>query len=229
MSASSPQFDPMERPETLTEQAYQRLKAALMSGAFAPGQKITTRNIASALGVSPTPAREAIGRLVAERALDFDGNRSAFVPVLDKGRLAEIYEIRIALEGLAAEAAAESIDEAGIQSLAQCQLTLVAARERKDFKAVLSANEEFHFTIYRASGRAMLVQMIENLWLRMGPVLNLLYPEFTFDRKNVRHHEGAIRALRAGDAKGLREAIVADLTEGSGYLMQKIDQLQSAS
>lgn len=216
----------MERSETLTDQAYQRLKTALMSGAFAPGQKITTRNIAAALGISPTPAREAIGRLVAERALDFDGNRSAVVPSLDKSRVAEIYEIRIALEGLAAEAAAINIDEAGIQLLAQCQLELVAARERKDFKTVLSANEEFHFTIYRASGRPMLVQMIESLWLRMGPVLNLLYPEFTFDRKNVRHHEEAIRALRAGDAKALRDAIVADLTEGSDHLIQKIDQLQ---
>ncbi len=218
----------MERSETLTEQAYQRLKTALMSGAFAPGQKITTRNIAAALGISPTPAREAIGRLVAERALDFDGNRSALVPKLDKGRVAEIYEIRIALEGMAAEAAAGNIDAAGIQRLAQCQLTLVAARERRDFKTVLSTNEEFHFTIYRASGRPMLVHMIETLWLRMGPVLNLLYPEFTFDRKTVRHHEDAIRALRAGDGKALRDAMTADLSEGADHLIRKIDQLESA-
>jgi DNA-binding GntR family transcriptional regulator len=225
MTISSPQFDPMERSETLTEQAYQRLKKSLISGAFVPGQKITTRTIAAALGVSPTPAREAIGRLVAERALDFGSNRSVFVPKLDKSQVAEIYEIRIALEGMAAEMATSSIGEAGIERLTECQLALVAARERQDFKTVLDRNEEFHFMIYRASGRPMLVQMIEGLWLRMGPVLNLLYPEFTLDRHTVKHHEEAIKALRAGDPKRLRNAIASDLKEGAGYLTKKVDQL----
>jgi len=227
MPDSSLQFDPMERSETLGQQAYQRLKTAIMSGTFAPGQKITTRNIASALGISPTPAREAIGQLVAERALDFDNNRTAVVPTLDKGRIAEIYEIRIALEGLAAEVAAPFVDDDGLQILTQYQLTLVAAMERKDFKTILSVNEKFHFAIYCASGRPLLVQMIETLWLRMGPMLNLLFPEFAYTRARIRYHEEAIKALRAGDAKGLRRAISTGLAEGADNLILRIDQLDS--
>jgi DNA-binding GntR family transcriptional regulator len=227
MAASNLEFEPMERSETLTEQAYQRLKQALISGEFTPGQKITTRTIAGALGVSLTPAREAIGRLAAERALDLGVNRSVFVPKLNKSQLAEIYEIRTALEGMAAEGAAAFIDNPTIQRLTDCQLALVAARQRKDFKEVLSHNEEFHFTIYRASRKPMLVQMIENLWLRMGPVLNLLYPEFTMDGDTARHHEEAIKAMRARDGKRLRDAITSDLREGSNHLLGRIDRLQN--
>ena len=229
MAVSSPKFDPMERPDTLTDQAYSQIKRALMSGAFAPGQKITIRKMADALGMSLTPAREALGRLVAERALEFGPNRSVFVPNLDRDKIEELYKIRIALEGMAAEAAMKAIDDDQVEELAQCQLRLVAAMDRQDFKTVMIQNEEFHFTIYRAAGMPMLAQIIESLWLQIGPLLNLLYPDYSRGRKGVQHHMEAIKALKARDAKGLRDAIIADLQDGSRHLLQEFEKLQTAA
>jgi DNA-binding GntR family transcriptional regulator len=93
----------IDRVDTLTDRAYAQLREALMGGAFSPGQKITIRTIAAALGVSPTPARDALGRLVAERALESGPNRTVFVPRLTVPRLREIYRLRFALEVMAAE------------------------------------------------------------------------------------------------------------------------------
>ena len=73
-----------------------------MAGRFQPGQTVTLRGLARSLGTSPMPVREALRRLIAERALDLGPNRSARVPVVTSAKYAEICEVRIALEGLAA-------------------------------------------------------------------------------------------------------------------------------
>ena len=99
-------LDLIERSETLTAQVAEKLRAALIGGVFAPGDKITIRAVAKSLGVSLTPAREALSILAAEGALEFGANRTLMVPPLSVDRLAEITRIRIALEGLAAERAA---------------------------------------------------------------------------------------------------------------------------
>ena len=93
----------IERGRTLTEQVTAKLRAALTGGTFAPGEKITIRSVAKALGISPPPAREALNILAAEGVLDSAANRSMMVPPLGLDRLAEITRVRIALECLAAE------------------------------------------------------------------------------------------------------------------------------
>ena len=219
--SGNPNFIPMERSETLTDQAYQRLRESLSLGQFLPGQKITTRGIAAALGISATPAREALNRLVAEHVLEFGPNRIALVKVLKKADINEMYEIRMALESLAAGMAAASLDDANVEQLVACQRALVDARERQDFKSVLSLNKDFHFTIYRASGRPLLVSMIESLWTAMGPTMNLLYPDFSNNRSTARYHTWALDAARAHDKNELSKAIIADLSEGRSYLLSR--------
>lgn len=209
----------MVRAESLTDQAYTSLRDAIASGDFVPGQKITTRGLGGALGISATPAREALNRLVTEHVLEFGPNRTVFVPVLTRARVREIYEIRLALEGLAAELAGAELTKSDAVQLAACQDALILAREQGEFKKVMSLNRNFHFSIYQASGRAMLVEMIENLWLIMGPTMNLLYPEFADARANTKNHARAIEAVSAGSAKDLRAAMLSDLIEGRDHLL----------
>jgi DNA-binding GntR family transcriptional regulator len=205
---------PVERYDTLADRAYEQLRHALMTGSFHPGQKLTIRKLAAVLGISATPARDAISRLLSERILETDANRNVSVAILDEQRLNEIYVLRVALEGLAAELGAPNLTSEDIDRLEQIQMALISAMDRNEYKRVLLENGEFHFTIYRASGNDMLIQSIQQLWLKLGPALNFLYPAYNSSRKGVSNHLEVLRALRARDAAGVRNAIESDLRDG---------------
>jgi DNA-binding GntR family transcriptional regulator len=221
--ADTPSIGPVERYDTLADRAYEQLRHALTTGSFHPGQKLTIRKIAAVLGISATPARDAISRLLSERVLESGPNRTVSVPTLDREKVRQIYLLRTSLEGMAAELAAPKIDAGTIESLERTQLALIAALDRNDYKRVLSENEEFHFGIYRRSDVPLLVETIESLWLKLGPSLNFLYPSYNHDRKGVNHHLATIRALRSGDAAAVRAAIEADLRDGEQELARAID------
>ena len=221
-TAPGPGMAPIERHDTLADRAYEQLKHALMSGSFRPGQKVTIRKMAAVLGVSTTPAREAINRLVTERVLDSGPFRTVSVPALDAIRLAEIYIMRGALEGLATEIGAGKMTRQGIERLEQIQLALIGAMDRKDYKTVLAENEAFHFLIYQAAGMPLLLEAIQQLWLKLGPSLNLLYPSYNQSRKGVNHHLRIIQALRDGDAVAARQRMEDDLRDGGAEIQRAI-------
>src|SRR5439155_6547292 len=91
---------------SLRNRVYASLRDALTAGRFTPGQKLSFRFIAGTLGVSLTPVREAIRRLVAEGAFEMLPNRSVRVPLMTLEKVLELCDIRRAVEGLAAEKAA---------------------------------------------------------------------------------------------------------------------------
>src|SRR5271163_3805682 len=86
---------------TLNDRAYGELRKGLISGTFRPGQVLVIRTLAEAYGISTTPVREALQRLVAERLLEMQSNRSIAVPYLSVEKFVELVRIRTALEGLA--------------------------------------------------------------------------------------------------------------------------------
>jgi hypothetical protein len=88
----------LERPGTLAEAAYERVAASLMEGGYVPGDRLAVRTLAAQLGVSLTPAREAVLRLVSEGALELRNPRTIVVPTLSSRQFREIYCIRHALE-----------------------------------------------------------------------------------------------------------------------------------
>ncbi|MER8880739.1 GntR family transcriptional regulator [Mesorhizobium sp. M0684] len=220
--STQPEMSRLERGETLTEAAYGKLSTAIMEGVFLPGDKLTTRDIASTLGVSPTPAREALLRLVGEAVLEMPNARMLMIPRLTLERLEEITRIRISLEGLAAELAAPALSKQDLGELEMTQLRINAAYDRRDYREILSNNRSFHFLIYNRAGAQVLISMIRNCWLLIGPSLNLLYPQFMTGRTGIRNHQEAMEAIRTGDAARLRSAIEQDIRDGSAVLRKLV-------
>src|SRR5215207_4289115 len=98
MPPTAPANDPADT--SLRKRVYDSLREALTTGRFAPGQKLTFRFIASALGVSLTPVREALRRLVAEGAFEMQPNRSVRLPLMTRAKVLELRDIRVAVESL---------------------------------------------------------------------------------------------------------------------------------
>lgn len=213
---------PINRQSSLGESAYATLKDSLIRGAMQPGSKLTLRSVAEVLGVSTTPARDAITRLIGEGGLINAGPKTVIVPYLNLPDLDEITAIRLSLEGLAAEQATSHVTESDIEELENLQGRINRGLDEDRYTDVLDANKDFHFLIYRRSGMSRLVTIIESLWLRMGPSFNGLYPEFAQSRTGVSNHLWALRGLQDHDPAAVRAAIENDIRSGYRRLSSQL-------
>lgn len=200
--------------ENLGDAAYRQMKERIIRGVYRPGHKLTVRAVAQDLDVSTTPARDAINRLASEAALVYAGPKTVVVPVLDAKALQEITLIRLALEGLAAQQAAEHVVPQDVQALRSLQKQINSALDAGRYADALWHNKEFHFAIFRLAKLPHLVSMIETLWLRIGPSLHDLYPEFAKERFGVHNHEVAMEALEERDGAAVRAAMENDIRDG---------------
>ena len=202
--------------QTLSERVYCELRDLIITARALPGERMTLRTLAGAIGVSPMPVREAVNRLVAERALEVLPSRAVRVPIMTRARFADLRTIRVALEGLAAELAAERRDESDLAEIRRNYLAYQeeGKREQPDPTVAIQANREFHFGIYRAAHSTALLPMIEGLWLQVGAVLNLGLRARPTRLRTVaahRHHTNLLKALEQRDPERAREALVADI------------------
>jgi len=209
-----PDLSPVTR-HTLQEQAYLQLRQALMSGQFVPGQSITLRAAAAALGTSVMPVRDALRRLEIEHALVPRGNRTLGVPEMTCASLAELREIRMVLEGLAAEKAARHIAPREIRLLDARYQALAAAASAGDCEEYMRVNWSFHSAVYQASRSELLVAVIEPLWMRIGPYVRFMLPDRTSMVASLANHSSALDALRRRDGSAARQAIQRDLYESA--------------
>lgn len=210
--------------QTLSADVYKQLRELLVSGRVMPGEQLSLRSIAEALGVSVMPVREAVHRLVAEQALELSSNRVLRVPVLTVSQFREITSIRTNLEGLAAARAATLRDEAGLREIVALheRFSHEMSLKRPDESRLIATNKELHFAVYRQAGMPMLLQMIESLWLRVGPILN--YDLRTGSSRVTEHaaadHHGRLAAaLKKKDAAAAAEALRGDIESAAEYIV----------
>src|SRR3981189_1739887 len=208
---------------SLRRQVYDSLREALTAGRFVPGQKLTFRFVAGARGVSLTPVREALRRLVAEGAFEMQPNRSVRVPLMTQARILELRDIRIALEGLAAEKAAERASKQQIGRLRRIALEIATARSAGDSVTDRLKVSEFHFALYAIAHQPTLLRVIEGLWLQTGPYMNLLYPEFVSRPHGPETRARIIRALPSHDAVAARREIENDVRHALSYVADLAD------
>lgn len=204
---------------TVQEWVYRQLKERILIGQFVPGRSVTLRGIASMLGVSPTPVREALRRLVSERALEVHGNRRVSVPTMTRRKFDDLCAVRVSLETLAAERAMPSVDSALLERLRRLDAEIDEAVEQGDVTRYLERHREFHYSLYATGSAEVLMPLIDSVWLQFSPFLRLVISHIGVDYIVDRHAE-ALSALERGDRPALRFAIEADVREGLGSLSE---------
>ena len=208
---------PVDPNAAAHERLYRVLRSQVMHGELPPGQALTLRGLARSFGVSMTPAREAVRRLVAEGALSLSSSGRVATPELTPERIEELASIRALLEPELAARALPRAHFALIERLAAINALNGEAVVRHDAVAYVRTNLEFHRTLYlRAQAPAMLA-MCETVWLQLGPTMRALYGRL---RRNEAppYHRLILAALKAGDEPGLRLAIRTDVTQGLRHL-----------
>jgi DNA-binding GntR family transcriptional regulator len=215
-------LQPIER-ETLWDQVYAQLRDALFAGRFEPGGRLVLRDLADSLGTSITPVRDAVARLVANGVLELGPRNTALVPDVGVNTLKQLIIVRTELEGRAAREAALNSDERSVQELADRLAQMRKLIADRKLSPYLDLHRRFHFGIYEMAGIPILYNMIEGLWLRCGPALSFVMPEYVHSLKGTDHHLKLLEALRTHDAATAEAEIVADIEEAGRYLMSLAD------
>ncbi|RWF41098.1 MAG: GntR family transcriptional regulator [Mesorhizobium sp.] len=208
--------------QTLNDRAYGALKQELISGGFSPGQTLVIRKLAETFGISTTPIREALQRLVAERLLEMQNNRSIIVPLLSEPAFAELTRIRIAVEGLAGEMAATRMSESALADIQVALAGMQRAIEAQDARTYLSLNEAFHFAIYEHAGAPILLNMIRDLWGRVGPYLKLLMRADRYIPQSNDAHHRIVAALEQRNGPAVRVSLEQDITAAAAVLSENL-------
>jgi DNA-binding GntR family transcriptional regulator len=217
--------EPLDR-QTLGERAYAKLADLLISGRLAPGEKLSLRGAAEVLGVSIMPVREAVSRLIADKALEVAPNRAVRVPLMSAPQFRDLTKIRIEIEGYAAAQAAvlHSADDLATIAAAEAAMRAESLTDNPDLPRAVELNKTFHFAVYAAAQSPTLVEIIRALWLKAGPVINLdlrANPERLATGGVVVRHADILRGIREHDGAAARAGIAADIEGAANFILSR--------
>lgn len=204
---------PIERDvETLADLAYRRLSEALLTGQIPAGQRLVMDQLASELGISRTPVRDALLRLERENLIEPTGKRGYIVRAVAVEDVRHIYETREAIEGFAAR----RVSEIGKPAIDHVRAAINAVKGTDvDARSAFEANIAVHRAVVEATGNAILVEHFDNIWLR-ARALAAFADFFSRDVKHVPvhvAHEPLLKAF-AGDPTTSFEAMRDHIRDG---------------
>lgn len=214
--------------QSLSTQLYESLRLALMNGQYEPGHRLTIAGLAEEYGTSITPVREAIFRLVSERALEMRAATSVQVPRFDTTQLLEIQAIRVELEGRAAFEAAARVTTQDLDALRTIHTQFIAAAARDPSEASI-LNRDFHFALLKLSGMPILEGVCETMWTLIGPFLLTFHkrtPVREIASEEHKHHE-LLDALAAGDRERSRRAMQDDIVWAEDLIREVGDEISA--
>ena len=206
--------------KTLTDRAYHEIRKGLISGAFRSGQLLVIRTLADRYGISTTPVREALQRLVAEHHLAMLPNRSIVVPTLDPDRFVELFRIRREL----ATPRFRPTQLARLKGLVEA-IDRSRAGGGETYQAL---NQKFHYAIYERASSPVLIAMISNMWSQVGPFFNELTEDDGFVAKANDQHRAILLALQGGDPAAVRRHLSLDISVAAEHLIPRLKRLGSA-
>ncbi|MCW2241121.1 GntR family transcriptional regulator [Azospirillum canadense] len=217
-------LDKVDR-ETMGARVYRDLRNLIMAGQVSPGDRLTIRTLAAALGTSMMPVRDAITRLAAEQALEVLPNRTVRVPIMTRARFEEVRTIRLMLEGHAVETAAAIVTDEALARIGALHEEFTAEHNTgdPDPAALIRINKDFHFRIYEAAAMPALLQIIEGLWLQIGPVLNFdlrSKSKRLSERVALHHHGDLLDALGRRDGPAARAALAGDIVSAGDFILR---------
>ncbi|MEQ9692683.1 GntR family transcriptional regulator [Shimia sp. SDUM112013] len=195
------------------QQVYLMLREQVLFGELTPGQPVTIQGLVEQLEAGMTPVREAIRRLTAEGALEFQGNRRVTVPTPSSKDIEELMYARKAIEPELVMRATRQISPSEIDELEQIDNRLDAAISNGDVETYLRQNYAFHAKLYTIADAPILTAIADGLWLRFGPSLRVVCGRLGTQNLPDQHKE-TLDALRQGDAEKAANAILDDVVQG---------------
>jgi DNA-binding GntR family transcriptional regulator len=204
---------PFDLQPDLAERVHDTLLESICTGALTPGERVTQEGLAAQFGVSRQPVLQALMLLKRQGFIVDAGRKGVMVAPLDADQVRQLYEVRAALDGAAARAAAARMDESlaarGAALLAAGQAAIAAG----DTGRLIAADVDFHLFIYEASGNPLFGQTAAPHWRHLRRVMGAVLRDRASYQTVWDEHAAILRALVARDgarAEALVRAHAAD-------------------
>ncbi len=212
----------------LREVVAETLREAIVSGVLDPGERLMEIQLAEELGVSRTPVREAIRKLELEGFVVMIPRRGTYVADLSIKDINEVFEIRTALDVLAAGLAVERITEDELEQLERLLVEIGDLIEQDDADKLVEADGQFHDILYRASRNDRLVGIINNLreqFTRFRSI-SIAYPGRI--QKTVEEHRRLVEAIASRDTDLAQQIAREHMENSEQTLLQDLNDRRHA-
>lgn len=210
------------KAQNLHTSVYERLKSQIIDFTLKPGQKLQDRQLAIQLEVSRTPVREALNRLVQEGFVRQTPGQGYFVKEITIKEIEELYEVREALEVLAAKMAIQSINNSQIKKLSEILKRHKKLIQNGTSESSLLDEAEFHKTIALSSGNQHLYVIMSNIFDKIAAYRGI--GTLTLQRTKIAYqqHEEIFISLKEKDTRKLKKIMRGHITEARRDAIERV-------
>ncbi|MGF6427650.1 MULTISPECIES: GntR family transcriptional regulator [Bradyrhizobium] len=222
---------PLDPLPNLIDQVYGRLLEAIIDRTLLPGQRITQNELADRLGVSRQPISHALHLLHRQGLVAESGKRGFEVTQLDPQRIRELYEVRGAIDALAARLAASRV-KADAAARAQLEAALEAGRAIDDgtpLARLIALDVDFHSAIYRLAGNSAIEEMIAPQWPHMRRSMATVLAELDYRGSAWTEHETIAAHVFSGNAAAAEAAALAHAQTAGRMTEEKLRAIDVAA
>lgn len=213
----------------MVEIAFTYLRDAILEGDLPPGHKLAQAALASELGISRMPLREALRKLEERGFVTIVAHRGAFVTSISADDVKELYLIRTNLEAINARAAAEAMDEQRVARLRQILGDARAALAAGDGMRLAESNRAFHLVGHEASGYQVLNRLISDLSDHCNRY-RLVHATLAQRSQQALHeHERVLEAWATGDGEAAARSIRVNLLNSEAALLEAIERAEKGA
>jgi DNA-binding GntR family transcriptional regulator len=222
---------PLEPALNLADQVYTRILEAITDRTLPPGQRITQNELAERLGVSRQPVSQALHLLHRQGLLAESGRRGFQVTQLDPVNIRQLYEVRGAVDALAARLAAArvKIDAAGRSRLEAALHAGRAMKSNTPLARLIALDVDFHTAIYRLSGNPAIAEMIAPQWLHMRRSMATVLAELDYRENAWTEHDAIAAQILAGNVEGAESAAQAHALIAGRTMEQRLRAIEQAA
>ena len=222
---------PLDPSPNLSEQVYARILEAVIDRTLLPGQRITQNELAEKLGVSRQPVSHALHLLHRQGLLAESGRRGFEVTQLDPERIRQLYEVRGALDALAAKLAA-SRAKTDATGRAQLEAALRAGRSidrTTPLARLIALDVDFHGAIYRLAGNPAIEEMITPQWPHMRRSMATVLAELDYRESAWTEHEAIAAHVLSGNARAAESAALAHAQTAGRKTEERLRAIEQAA
>jgi DNA-binding GntR family transcriptional regulator len=222
---------PLDPAPNLIDQVYARILEAITDRTLLPGQRIRQNELAEKLGVSRQPVSHALHLLHRQGLVAESGRRGFEVTGLDPARIRQLYEVRGAIDALAARLAADrsKVDAAGRLQLEKALHAGRGVDKKTPLAKLIALDVDFHSAIYRLAGNPAIEEMMAPQWPHMRRSMATVLAELDYRESAWSEHETIAAAIFAGNGKAAEEAAFAHAQTAGHRTEEKLKAIDEAA
>ncbi|MGX8796489.1 GntR family transcriptional regulator [Fusibacter sp. JL298sf-3] len=215
-------FDQKKENKSLTSLIFEQIREDILNGRYANGDKLVEIKLAEELGVSRTPVREALKQLELDGLVENIPNRGVVVNGISKGDIDDILTMRLCIEGLVGQWAAERISDEEIKTLEEIYDLMEFYTLKNDVDKIFELNTKFHETLYHATKSRYLESVLKDFQLFIRPARNNSLKTEGRLSDALKEHEAILSGLKHNNPEQTRMALTYHIQKSNANIKKEM-------